>query len=51
MINEYTDKEDRQVKLFKLTASGDKTLKKAKQQVLKVAAMLTQDLTEDDNQF
>ncbi|WP_436486339.1 MarR family winged helix-turn-helix transcriptional regulator [Chitinophaga sp. ARDCPP14] len=51
LINEYTDKEDKRVKRLKLTASGDETLKKAKQQILKVVAMLTQDLTEDDKQL
>ncbi|HEU4554606.1 MAG TPA: hypothetical protein VFS25_17300 [Chitinophaga sp.] len=48
LISEYADREDKRVKRLQLTAKGEKALKHAKQQILKVVFMLTQDLTDDD---
>jgi len=51
LINEYADKEDKRVKRLELTLKGGKTLKNAKEQVLKVVAMLVRDLSDDDKQL
>lgn len=51
MISEYTDADDKRVKRLQLTKKGEKVLKAAKQQVLKVVAMLTGDLDDDDKQL
>jgi len=51
MISEYVDLEDKRVKRLQLTKKGEKVLKDAKQQILKVVAMLVQDLTDDDKQL
>jgi DNA-binding MarR family transcriptional regulator len=48
LITEYDDKEDKRVKRLELTKAGKKTLIHAKEQVLKVVAMLAQDLTDTD---
>jgi DNA-binding MarR family transcriptional regulator len=51
MISEYDDAEDKRVKRLQLTRKGEKVLKEAKQQILKVVAMLVQHLTDDDKQL
>lgn len=51
LITEYDDAEDKRVKRLQLTPKGEKVLRNAKQQILKVVAMLTQDLTDDDKQL
>jgi len=51
LINEYTDAEDKRVKRLQLTKKGEKVLKEAKQQILKVVEMLTQDISDDDKQL
>lgn len=51
LINEYTDAEDKRVKRLQLTKKGEKTLKEAKAQILKVVAMLTNGLSNDDKQL
>ncbi|HTI09055.1 MAG TPA: hypothetical protein VL832_10875 [Puia sp.] len=51
MISEYDDVEDKRAKRLQLTRKGEKVLKDAKQQILKVVAMLVQDLTDDDKQL
>ncbi|SHH65562.1 DNA-binding transcriptional regulator, MarR family [Chryseolinea serpens] len=51
LISEYADKEDKRVKRLRLTAKGEKTLKHAKQLLLKAVAMLVQDLSDDDKQL
>ena len=51
LISEYADKEDKRVKRLALTPRGEKTLKQAKAQVLKVCAMLLHHLSDDDKQL
>ncbi|HEY9260508.1 hypothetical protein [Chitinophaga sp.] len=51
LISEYDDPEDKRVKRLQLTKKGEKVLKAAKEQILKVVAMLAQDLTDDDKQL
>lgn len=51
LISEYDDAEDKRVKRLQLTPKGEKVLRDAKQQILKVVAMLTQGLTDDDKQL
>lgn len=51
LISEYDDAEDKRVKRLQLTPQGEKVLRAAKQQILKVVAMLTQDLSDDDKQL
>lgn len=51
MISEYTDAEDKRVKRLRLTRKGERVLKEAKQQILKVVGMLTQDMGDDDKQL
>jgi DNA-binding MarR family transcriptional regulator len=51
IISEYADPEDRRVKRLRLTKQGETVLKDAKKQILKVVAMLAQDLTDDDKQL
>jgi DNA-binding MarR family transcriptional regulator len=51
LINEYADKEDKRVKRLELTPRGEKTLRQAKVQVLKVCAMLVHHLSDDDKQL
>ncbi len=48
LITEYTDLQDKRVKRLKLTPTGELILMKAKQAIIKVVGMLTQDLAEDD---
>lgn len=51
LVSEYADTEDKRVKRLKLTAKGEETLKKAKKQVLRVAAMMVHDLTDEEKQL
>jgi len=51
MISEYADPEDKRIKRLQLTKKGEKVLKDAKQKILKVVAMLTRDLSDDDKQL
>ncbi|MGO4288799.1 MarR family winged helix-turn-helix transcriptional regulator [Chitinophaga sp. RAB17] len=51
LISEYDDQDDKRVKRLQLTKKGEKVLKAAKEQILKVVGMLAQDLTEDDKQL
>jgi len=51
MISEFTDAEDKRVKRLRLTKKGEKVLKEAMQQILKVVDMLTQDMSDDDKQL
>lgn len=51
LISEYDDPDDKRVKRLQLTKKGEKVLKAAKEQILKVVGMLTQDLTDDDKQL
>lgn len=51
IISEFDDPDDKRVKRLQLTRKGEKVLKAAKQQILKVVAMLVQDLTDDDKQL
>jgi DNA-binding MarR family transcriptional regulator len=51
LISEYDDAEDKRVKRLQLTPRGEKVLIEAKQQMLRVVAMLTQGLTDDDKQL
>ena len=51
MISEYADSEDRRIKRLQLTKKGEKVLRAAKQKILKVVSMLTQDLSDEDKQL
>ncbi|PUZ27665.1 DNA-binding transcriptional regulator, MarR family [Chitinophaga costaii] len=51
LVAEYDDPEDKRVKRLKVTKKGEKVLIKAKDQVLKVANMMVQDLSDEDKQL
>lgn len=51
LISEYDDTDDKRIKRLQLTKKGEKVLKEAKRQVLKVVDMLTRDMSEDDKQL
>ncbi|HVI44394.1 MAG TPA: winged helix DNA-binding protein [Chitinophaga sp.] len=51
LIKEHNDKEDKRSKRIELTAKGEKTVEAAKARIIKNAAMMTHDLTEDDKQL
>jgi DNA-binding MarR family transcriptional regulator len=51
MISEYADTVDKRVKRLQLTRKGEKALKEAKLQILKVVGMLTRDMCDDDKQL
>ncbi|NCD69112.1 MarR family winged helix-turn-helix transcriptional regulator [Mucilaginibacter agri] len=48
LVTEYVDPDDKRVKRLKVTRKGEKTLDVAKDQVLKVAQMMVQDLNDDE---
>lgn len=51
LVSEYDDNEDKRVKRLEVTKKGEKTLQIAKDQVLKVAYMMVQDLSDEDKQL
>jgi DNA-binding MarR family transcriptional regulator len=51
LVTEYDDTEDKRVKRLKVTKKGEETLQIAKDQVLKVAYMMVQDLSDEDKQL
>lgn len=51
LISEFADSEDKRVRRLKLTANGEKVFRQTKQQILKVVAMLAQELSDDDKQL
>lgn len=51
LIKEYDDTEDKRSKRLELTAKGEKAVDACKGKILKNAAMLTKDLTDDDKQL
>ncbi|MDR6944094.1 MarR family winged helix-turn-helix transcriptional regulator [Mucilaginibacter pocheonensis] len=51
LVTEYNDTEDKRVKRLKVTKKGEKVLNLAKDQVLKVAKMIVQDLSDEDKQL
>lgn len=51
LIREYDDTEDKRSKRLELTARGEKAVAACKGRILKNAAMLMKDLTEDDEQL
>lgn len=51
LVDEYADADDKRVKRLKLTAKGAETLKQAKKQVLRVAAMMVHGLTDEEKQL
>jgi len=51
MISEYADTVDKRVRRLQLTRKGEKALKEAKLQILKVVSMLTRDMCDDDKQL
>lgn len=51
MISEYNDQDDKRVVRLRLTPKGEETLDKAKIEVLKVAGMMVNGLTDDEKQL
>ena len=51
LVTEYDDPEDKRVKRLRVTKKGEKVLDKAKDQVLKVANMMVQDLSDEDKRL
>lgn len=51
LITEYAHVDDKRVKRLRLTPKGEKVLKEAKNKILRVVAMLTSGMTDDDKQL
>ena len=51
LVTEYDDTEDKRVKRLEVTKKGEETLQIAKDQVLRVAHMMVQDLSDEDKQL
>lgn len=51
LVTEYVDPDDKRVKRLKVTKKGEKTLDVAKDQVLKVAQMMVQDLNDEEKRL
>jgi DNA-binding MarR family transcriptional regulator len=51
LITEYDDREDKRSKRIELTEKGEKTVEECKVKILQNAAMLMNDLTDDDKEL